>query len=249
MLKTQKFGGLLYAHTYGEPSVPYDFFSDVKKKYPELIVVDDRCLCIPRLEADDLNPADVQLYSTGYGKIVDLLFGGYAFMRDDIDYKNIPLSFTPHQYDEIEKLYKQAIRQRRRFTYQDSDWLDTTSPMPAWDEYRHQIETQLAQALQHSSLLNAIYAEIIPAEIQLPHAYQDWRFNIRVENQKRILDAIFSAGLFASSHYASLAGILGDGVSGYANTLANEVVNLFNDYHFTLKQAEQVCQVVVENLQ
>jgi len=248
LLKRQKFGGLLYAHTYGETSVPYDFFESIKEKFPNLFIIDDCCLCIPRLDADDLNPADVQLYSTGYGKIMDLNFGGYAFVHDNVNYKNILLPFTPHAYDEVERLYKQAIHQRSRFVYQDSDWLDTTSPMPAWDEYRHQIETQLAQVIQHSSLLNAVYAEMLPAEIQLPRAYQDWRFNIRVKNQQRILDAVFSAGLFASSHYASLAGIFGNGVVGYANTLANEVVNLFNDYHFTLKQAEQICQVILENI-
>jgi len=248
LLKTKKFSGLLYAHTYGESSVPYDFFGVIKEKFPDLLIIDDCCLCVPRLNADQLNPADVQLYSTGYGKIVDLNFGGYAFMLDEINYKNVSLPFTPQAYDEMERLYKQAIHQRSRFVYRDSDWLDTASPMPTWDEYRHQIETQLVQVIQHGSLLNAVYAEMLPAGIQLPRAYQDWRFNIRVKNQQRIVDAIFSAGLFASSHYASLANIFGDGVDGNANTLANEVVNLFNDYHFTLKQAEQICQVILENL-
>jgi len=249
LVNRQKFGGLLYAHTYGEPSPPYDFLEGIKKKNPNLLIIDDCCLCTPQLEADDLNPADVQLYSTGYGKVVDLNFGGYAFVRDDIKYKNVSLPFTPQAYDGIENLYKQAIHQRSRFVYHDSNWLDTTSPMPDWDAYRHQIERHRAEALQHSSSLNAVYVEMLPAEIQLPRAYQDWRFNICVKNQQHILAAIFSAGLFASSHYASLAGIFGDGIGGNANSLANEVINLFNDYHFTPKQAEQVCQVVLENLQ
>ena len=211
LVKTRKFGGLLYAHTYGEPSVPYKFFESIKDRFPELMLIDDCCLCVPQLDADKLNPVDVQLYSTGYGKIVDLNFGGYAFIRDDINCENVSLPFALHAYDEIEELYKQAIHQRRRFVYQDSDWLDTTSPMPAWHDYRDQIETQRAEVLQHSSLLNAIYAERLPVEIQLPREYQDWRFNIRVKNKQSVLDAIFSKGLFASSHYVSLAGIMGAG--------------------------------------
>ena len=36
LIKQRKFGGLLYAHTYGEPSTPLDFFSAIKSLAPEL---------------------------------------------------------------------------------------------------------------------------------------------------------------------------------------------------------------------
>jgi hypothetical protein len=248
LIRTGRFNGLLYAHTYGESSVPHDFFKSLKKNFPELMIIDDRCLCIPQLEPDHLNPADVQLYSTGYGKIVDLHFGGYAFAQEDINYELMPLSFAPHYYDEIESEYKQAINQRKRFVYHDSDWLDTISSTLPWDEYCRQITAQLAKTLEHSSALNAIYAKKLPVEIQLTQAFQDWRFNIRVKDKQRILNAIFSAGLFASSHYASLTDIFGEGDSQHAETLASEVINLFNDHHFTTEQAEQVCQIILENL-
>jgi hypothetical protein len=107
---------------------------------------------------------------------------------------------------------------------------------------------QLVRSLEHSSALNAIYAKKLPAEIQLPQAFQDWRFNIRVKNKESILHAIFSAGLFASSHYASLTGVFGEGDGQHAEMLASEVINLFNDYHFTTEQAQQVCQIILENL-
>lgn len=249
LIRTKKFRGLLYAHTYGEPSIPYEFFGALKESFPELMIVDDRCLCIPQLEPDRLNPADVQLYSTGYGKIVDLHFGGYAFMQNEINYGLMPLPYALRHYDEIEKQYKQAISQRTRFVYQDSDWLDTTSSVLPWDEYRRQITGQLAKSVEHSAALNAIYAKKLPVEIQLPHAFQDWRFNIRVKNKQRILAAIFSAGLFASSHYVPLTGIFGDGDGRHAETLACEVINLFKDYHFTTEQAEQVCRIILEHLQ
>jgi len=36
--------GVLYAHTYGEPSTPNEFFQRVKSRNPDLIAVDDCCL-------------------------------------------------------------------------------------------------------------------------------------------------------------------------------------------------------------
>ena len=48
-------GAVLYAHTYGEASTPDDFFQKVKVRYPEMVLVDDRCLCIPDLDAPEMN--------------------------------------------------------------------------------------------------------------------------------------------------------------------------------------------------
>jgi hypothetical protein len=248
LLRAHQFDGLLYAHTYGEASTPNEFFGLIKDKFPNLLVIDDRCLCIPHLEHNHLNMADTQLYSTGYAKIVDLNFGGYAFIKDDINYQPVSLPFAGQHYNEVEKLYKQAINERVMFTYADSDWLDTETPMPSWDDYRQQVGIRLTESLKHRTILNSIYAERLPVETQLPDGFQQWRFNIRVKNKQRVLDAIFASGLFASSHYVSLVGIFGDGYGSHADVLANDVINLFNDHHFSVGQAEQVCQVVLNNL-
>ena len=48
-IKSGKFGGLLYAHTYGELSTPLEFFSEIKTLDPDLLILDDRCLCVPDL--------------------------------------------------------------------------------------------------------------------------------------------------------------------------------------------------------
>lgn len=61
------------------------------------------------------------------------------------------------------------------------------------------------------------------------------------------MKAIFEAGLFASSHYASLAGIMAEGQSPHAEAVADEVINLFNDHHFDGERAEQICRVILEN--
>jgi len=248
LLKNGKVGGLLYAHTYGEVSTPNEFFGTVKSLFPDLMVIDDRCLCIPDLELDPINKADIQLYSTGYAKIVDLNFGGYAFLSDAIDYESAYSPFDPGHHEELEKAYKAAVSQRQQFVYQDSDWLETDAPVAVWNDYCMQIERRLAGSLEHRASLNHVYAGMLPVDIQLPAAFQTWRFNIRVRDKQRILDAIFSSGLFASSHYASLAGIMEDGKAPQAEALERSIINLFNDHYFSLDQAEQVCKIILENL-
>jgi dTDP-4-amino-4,6-dideoxygalactose transaminase len=248
LIRDRKFAGLLYAHTYGETSTPLHFFERVRQISPGLIVIDDRCLCIPDLEPDPANQADIQLYSTGYAKIVDLSFGGYAFVKDEINYRAAHAAFRLKDHEEIEKSYKAAVSQRTRFFYRDSDWLDASTPVPAWDTYRERIEKKLLQSLEQRITLNQIYASTLPVGIQLPGNYQTWRFNIRVQDKQHLLDRIFSAGLFASSHYASLAGIMDEGSAPHAEALAANVINLFNDHHFSTEQAEQVCRIILENL-
>lgn len=248
LLAKRKYGGLLYAHTYGESSTPKEFFIHAKSIQPDLLILDDRCLCIPDLEPNADSPADVTLYSTGYAKIVELSFGGYAFMKEDVRYKPAVLPFHTHSHENLEKAYKEAVAKGIRFTYQDTDWMDTNSDMPAWYDYRQQIESCMKDSLAYCSSLNEIYSSQLPAQIQLPYIYQTWRFNIRVRDKKRIVDVIFNKGLFASSHYSSLAGIMADSQAPQAEKLADEVINLFNDYHFTVEQAEQVSAIIRENL-
>ena len=247
-LKRGEYGGVLYAHTYGELSTPVDSFQSIKSKFPDLLLVDDRCLCIPDLVPPQNASADMVLYSTGYAKVVALNFGGYAFLKNDMSYQPQHLPFDPNAYEEIERGYKWVIQNRQPYSYTDSDWLQTGTSLASWYDYRQQIQDGLGASWQHRATLNELYATHLPAEIQLPQAYQTWRFNIRLKNRDRVLETIFSSGLFASSHYASLAGMMAPGRCPQAEGLANEIVNLFNDSHFTLQQAEEICAVIMENL-
>ena len=88
----------------------------------------------------------------------------------------------------------------------------------------------------------------LPKEMQLAQEYQSWRFNLRLKNKDRVLQSIFLAGLFASSHYISLAGIMAPGKCVQAEALANEIINLFNNHYFDAQKAEHVCAVIMENL-
>jgi hypothetical protein len=192
--------------------------------------------------------ADMALYSTGYAKVVELDFGGYAFLKAGTPYQPQHLPFNAQAHEEIESGYKQAIQNRELYVYKDSDWLQTDSDLPAWYDYRQQIEDSLKTSSQHRNALNAIYENLLPKELQLAQEYQSWRFNLRLKNKDHVIQSIFSSGLFASSHYASLAGIMAPGKCVQAEILANEIINLFSNHYFDAQKAERVCAVIMENL-
>lgn len=243
---TGQIGGLLYAHTYGEASTPTDFFAELKQVDESMLVIDDRCLCIPDLSSNVENPADVLLYSTGYAKIADLGFGGYAFLKEGVSYNSYSLEYRKQDLEALESDVKQKVMRRESFSYTDSAWLETDGSMPDWAEYQARVVEAVAMSLKRRREINSLYESMLPDEIRLSHEYQTWRFNIRVPNKLKILESIFAAGFFASSHYASLASIMMSGRCPAAEQLADEVVNLFNDHHYTLQMAEQTSHIIME---
>ncbi len=244
----ENYGGLLYSHTYGDAATPGDVFRDLKEHFPQLLLIDDRCLCVPDLEAPGPGAADVILYSTGYAKIVDLGYGGYAFLRDEVACSHYRLAFRQADLEAIEAGYQASIEAGTAYAYEDSDWLQTEAELPGWDEYRAQVSHALADSIEHRRAINAVYNSRVPSELQLPSSFQLWRFSLRAPHKRQILEAIFSAGLFASSHYASLDGIMADGGGENARELADQVINLFNDHHYTLDMADRTAQIVLRSL-
>lgn len=240
----REFGGLLYAHTYGDESTPNDFFARARSLNPEMLIVDDRCLCIPAFDSN--SSTDLVLFSTGYAKVVELNFGGYALMRAGVDYEPVRLEFDSARLEQLERSYKAAVQNRAPFDYRDTDWLQTDSEVSDWKIYRRMIEVGTEVSLLQRRMLNAIYSSRLPKDIQLQEQYQTWRFNIRVKNQTQVIEAIFDAGLFASAHYASLAGIMTDGHAPVAESLAGGVVNLFNDHHLTPEMAGRICEIILK---
>lgn len=197
---------LLYVHTYGSENVPTSFFSRIKEKNPALILIDDRCLCMPSLvEPNTL--ADLTLYSLGAKKQVSLGRGGYGYMDCKWRYKE---QASDNYFD-------------------DQFWTFDNSI----------IEEKTFGALSHKAQLNKVYELMLPAKICLPSCFQSWRFNIRVDDKKKIIDELFANGLFASSHYQPLK-------EGFENAqyLFDHVVNLFNDHFYSEEQAIRTCEII-----
>lgn len=243
------YGGLLYVHSYGDPSTPKECFAEIKEANPDLLLIDDRCLCVPDLEPDGSPAADVVLYSTGYAKIVDLGIGGYAFLDEKTIYdEREPPPFRPPAWEQIEQDYKLCLETGSPYKYVDSDWLQTEADLSSWSRYSERVRNNLKISLIQRRHINAVYDELIPEERRLPPDYQQWRYNVRVKDSKRTLSAIFSGGLFASSHYQSLPGIFGPGTGPKADELAHHVVNLFNDHHYSPEMAEKTARLVLGSL-
>lgn len=81
---------LLFVHTYGtERNFDY-LFSELKVIKPSLIIVDDKCLCMPKLSLET-SLADLVLYSTGEKKQIDLGKGGIGYVSENYKYEDIEI--------------------------------------------------------------------------------------------------------------------------------------------------------------
>jgi dTDP-4-amino-4,6-dideoxygalactose transaminase len=243
-----EFNGLLFVHTYGDPSPFSVFFASLKEKFPSLVIIDDRCLCLPDFAEPKNNPADIVLYSTGYGKMIDVGSGGFAWIKPELSYKSNELRFEPSDLTKLENQYKTSIINRIPFIYKDSNWLNSNA-VDHLDEFIHTVNTKLEGIIEHKNQLNSIYCKNLPFSIQLDLKFQLWRFSIRAPQKRKLLARIFKEGLFASSHYTSLDGIFGAGSFPQAEKLHDSVINLFNDYNYSTEQAEKTVQIINQHLE
>lgn len=243
-----RYCGALFVHTYGVAGSFDDFFAELKRLCPELLVIDDRCLCVQQFEADDEGAADVTLYSTGYSKYIELGFGGYAFLKPWVRYRRADLPFAVEDHRRLVEAMREAQVGSRPFAYRDNDWLDCREPEGSFEAYRQRVETELPAVRSHKTLLNRIYRSRIPAEVQLRPDHHQWRFNVLVPEKEKLIGSIFGHGLFASSHYPCLIEVFGRGEGRRSRELHARVVNLFNSRVFTPEQAEQVSELVCRHV-
>jgi hypothetical protein len=75
-------GGILFVRPYGHDRDVDPFFQALKELQPDMLLIDDKCLCRPDCEGLGISPwADATLFSTGYAKHVDLGYGGFAHLK------------------------------------------------------------------------------------------------------------------------------------------------------------------------
>jgi hypothetical protein len=239
-----RYGGLIVVRPYGMLTSEEALFREFKALAPAAIVVDDRCLCSPSFEVDPGGAADIVLYSTGHAKAVDIGWGGYGVLAEGCEYSSDCAPFDPADLASLTKAYKDALASGTRFEYAAGKWLDARTPPMEWSQYREEVERGRTLTRKHRLLLNDIYRERIPAELQYPDAYQQWRFNVHVANASDVLAALFAGGLFASRHYKPLTSSFGGGDAPIAEGVYRHVVNLFNDRYFSVDQANRAADIV-----
>lgn len=212
LAKAKEASMLLFVHTYGIEHDFYAFFEQVREQNPDIIIVDDKCLCLPDLDVKD-TPADLVLYSTGENKMINLGGGAIGYLADQWEYDEV-------RVEESELLSNEL-------------WL--LDPK--------QLYMKMDAIIAHKEKLNTIYRAMLPEAIQLPDAYQHWRFHILVPNQQQVLAALDAEGIPVDSTYPAQ-----DEACVVANNLHTLSVNLYNDKHLTPEQATRACEIIKECL-
>lgn len=205
----KEISGIVMVHTYGVETDFAPFYRQLRAANPDILIVDDRCLCMPSFEPQTYD-ADLVLYSFSEKKQVNLRKGAMAYVGENVRYEECPI------------LEQSFLKEEE------------------WKLNEEEVLATMDAAIAHKEKLNAIYRKALPKSIQLPEAYQHWRFNILMQNKDEILKALFDAGLFASSHYK----VLGDESAPVAYNLSAYVINLFNDCYFSEEQAKKACVII-----
>jgi dTDP-4-amino-4,6-dideoxygalactose transaminase len=238
------YAGILYVHSYGNEFFPKSFFQELKNIHPSLTIIDDRCLCFPSFAEPDLEYVDLIIYSTGYAKPVDIGSGGYGWINEIFQYRPSLLEYSIDSLKLIDQNLKTALSQKTQFHYQVDDWLNGSPFEITVKEYKTIVQSELKMVQPLKNQINKIYSEGLPSEIQFSSEFQKWRFNIKTTQKDEILKQLFSAGLFASSLYHSLGGIMGNGDFPHAKRLYQHIINLFNDRYYTEEKAHRTVEFI-----
>ena len=236
------YAGVLFVRTYGVLTDTSKKFRVLKAIKENLLIIDDRCLCVPERNPN-MCGADMVLYSTGHCKQIDFNGGGLAFYRKDEKYL-IDSSLCYNGTDE-EAAYKEAYKEGTPLRQIPLGWLKMDvylSPV----EYLGRIEVATNERMKQRERLNAIYKGNLPESIQMPNEFQTWRFNIRVPKELKplILGGLFENGLFASSHYHSVNKLFNTQNYPVSDALFGSVINLFNDNYYDQEKALKTCKTV-----
>lgn len=236
---------LLWNHTYGNEDIPFDFFQKAKSINPELVIIDDRCLCNPlnfHSNSDDIL-IDLILFSTGYGKQIELNYGAIGIVNSKY---NIGSHY--HDFDE-EKHYKlkellQNSNTGELSAFTANAWTRVNIAPLEEKNYMEEVHREANLWAGHKMRLFELFSGEINSDLLLAERFNKWRFNILVDNKDEILGQIKKEGLFASGHYQSLGSILTSKKFEVSEWVYNHVVNLFIDKHFTIEMAYKTAKLI-----
>ena len=236
--------GLHCVHTYGVYTNNEKLFKEIKNINSKLFIIDDRCLQKPEFIIADTK-ADLSLYSTGYSKYVDINWGGYGFLSNDMSfYKSNNLNYEQSKLDDLTFQFNESIRNQTPLEYKDTEWLGNTNFDKSFSIFKKEIMNRMPKVEKLKNEINNIYRNEIPNEAQFTDPFQYWRFNILVNKKEMLLKKIFSSGLFASSHYSPVTFMFRQKLAPNAQKLYDHVINLFNDFRFSPEKAEKVSKIV-----
>ena len=249
-LKTNNKAVLLYNHTYGNPYIPYDFFEEIKHISSDAIIIDDRCLCLPTMDIAPMDKfIDLIIYSTGKAKQIDLAGGAFGFVKELNNFPLKQVTFDDRNYSILKSLFNSNIDQLiiSHPILKDS-LISVKNEKWDIDDYMIRMKKEEANWNEHKKKLRTIYETLLPAVIQLPSHFNNWRFNIKVENKDLIQEETSKKNLFMSSHYPSIGSKIHNGKYRVADRLQHNILNLFIDKYYTEEMAVRTTEVINQHL-
>lgn len=236
---------LLWNHTYGNPTTPYHFFKQLKEKNFDIIIIDDRCLCNPldyKNNKDD-KYIDLILYSSGYAKQVDLGSGAMGIWQDKYEVNLNQYDFNAENYLVLKKMID-GDKPEKVFNFNKIAW-EQVEFKNFEKSYSAQLINEYSKWKVHKNKLKNIYLKNLDKDlILINQTYNNWRFNILLENKEEVLFKIFENNFFASSHYPSIGTLLKLGSFPNAEWLYSKIINLFIDKYFSEKQALGIVNII-----
>ncbi|MBP7274247.1 MAG: DegT/DnrJ/EryC1/StrS family aminotransferase [Saprospiraceae bacterium] len=240
---SSEFEGIVFVHTYGALKHVHNFFNQIKAISTNFKIIDDRCLCFPDTEIKDMC-SDLMLYSTGYGKTIDLGQGAFAYLKEGLYVNEEVQNYSEYDLEKLTDDYKFCLQNRLNISNKNYNWLDTKLNTIDKNKYFQLISQKVVELKTHKEKINAIYNSNLSDHIKLDSDFNNWRYNIVVNNKDEILRRIFDAGLFASSHYVPSSVLFSDVNYFEAELLSQKIINLFNDKSFSEQQAENICKII-----
>jgi dTDP-4-amino-4,6-dideoxygalactose transaminase len=133
--------GVLFVKTFGVEFESETFYKKIKELNQDVFIIDDMCPAIQKFDWDIENShAQMALFSSGYSKFVDIGYGGYGFVKDDIfkgvfedkqktkefmEYKNIILAEIPKMIEHksmLNQIYSQNIDPKYHLGEEFNNW-------------------------------------------------------------------------------------------------------------------------------
>ena len=157
---------LLFVHTYGTERNFDSLFSELKTLNPSLIIVDDKCLCMPQLSLET-SLADLVLYSTGEKKQIDLGKGGIGYVSENYNYEDIEIKesscLTNEKWNLDKSLFEvkkqEAIYHKEKLNAIYFDKLSMTSKLPIeFQNWRFNILTDKKEQILETLFAEGLFA-------------------------------------------------------------------------------------------
>lgn len=241
-----KYSGILFIHAYGKEYDNSTFYQELKDYDSGFCVIDDRCLCLPQQSGVLPDNVDLVLYSTGYAKYVDLLFGGYGIVSDSQCMAHCtPLPYSEENESRQLTYLKECLSKGTAYELPaDYPWLYVSALPMAQEQYFDTIRQKIPAIRAQRDRINQIYRTHLPKNIQWGEDYNHWRFMVSVDNRDEILDAIFNSGLFAGANYPSVSYLFKKQPSPRTEEEARHTLNLFNNHKADDAFALKICDII-----